>query len=73
MRKAFGALVATGAVATVVLLGGCADRKTVVHRETETIRQEPRVVEERTVVKPPAEQETTVIERRRRTVEEDDQ
>jgi hypothetical protein len=72
MRKTFGTLLATGAVAAVVLLGGCADRKTVVHRETETIRQQPRIVEEKTYVDPQPDSETTVIERRRRTVEEDD-
>ena len=71
MRKAFGTLLATGAVAAVVMLGGCADRKTTVHRETETIR-EPRVVEEHHVVVSPPADETTTIERRRRTVEEDD-
>ena len=71
MRKAFGTLLATGAVATAVVLGGCTEHKTVVRRETETIRQQPRVVEEHTVVQP-MDQETTVIERRRRTTQQDE-
>ena len=61
-------------VAAVLGLGlaaGCADRKTTIRRETETMRTPPRVVEEQTVVTPPAEEETTVIERRRRVVEEE--
>jgi hypothetical protein len=51
-------------------LSGCADRKTTVRRETETVRSQPRVVEETTVVTPPPSEDTTVIERQRRTVEE---
>jgi hypothetical protein len=51
-------------------LSGCADRKTTVRRETETVRSQPRVVEESTVVTPPPSEDTTVIERQRRTVEE---
>jgi len=51
-------------------LSGCADRKTTVRRETETVRSQPRVVEESTVVTPPSE-DTTVIERQRRTTTED--
>ena len=51
-------------------LAGCADRKTTVRRETETVRSQPRVVEESTVVTPPPSEDTTVIERQRRTVEE---
>jgi hypothetical protein len=57
--------------AAVVGLGlsGCAEHKTTVRRETETVRTQPRVVEESTVVTPPSE-DTTVIERQRRTTEE---
>ena len=61
------------AVGVGLAASGCADRKTTVRRETETVRSQPRVVEEHTVVTPPPSQETTVIERHRRTVEEDDQ
>lgn len=59
------------AIGLGLFAGGCAERKTTVRRETETVRQ-PRVIEEHTVVTPPpADSETTVIERRRHTVEED--
>ena len=62
-------ILAAGALG-LALAAGCADRKTTVRRETETMRTQPRIVEEH-VVTPPHD-ETTVIERRRRVVEEDD-
>ncbi len=57
------------AVGVGLVAGGCAERKTTVRRETETVRTQPRV-EERTVIPAPSE-ETTVIERHHH-VEEDD-
>jgi len=50
-------------------LSGCADRKTTVRRETETVRSQPRVYEETTTVTPPPSEDTTVIQRQR-TVED---
>ena len=51
-------------------LAGCAEKKTTVRRETETVRSQPRVYEESTTVTPPSD-DTTVIERQRRTTTED--
>jgi len=50
-------------------LSGCADRKTTVRRETETVRSQPRVYEETTTVTPQPSEDTTVIQRQR-TVED---
>ncbi len=74
MQKSATLWLAAVAVGVGVVASGCADRKTTVRRETETVRSQPRIVEERTVVTPPPADETTTIERHRRTtVEEDDQ
>lgn len=60
------------AVGVGIAASGCAERRTTVRRETETVRTQPRVVEEHTVVTPPpSSEETTVIERHRHTTEDD--
>ena len=58
------ATIAALAVAGAMVAVGCADRKTTVRTETETVTR-PRIVEEQTVVNPPTQEETTVIRRER--------
>jgi hypothetical protein len=71
MSKSAPRWLAALAVGVGLVAGGCAERKTTVRRETETVRTQPRVVEEHTVVPAAPSDETTVIERHRRTVEDD--
>jgi hypothetical protein len=72
MKRASATMLATLTVGLALATSGCAEHRTTVRRETETVRSQPRVVEERSVVTPPAaDEETTVIERHRRTTEED--
>ena len=72
MSRGTKATLAVAAVALGLAASGCAERKTTIRRETETMRTQPRIVEEHTVVTPPPDDtETTVIERRKRIVEED--
>jgi hypothetical protein len=64
-------MLATLTVGLALATSGCADHRTTVRRETETVRTQPRVLEERSLVTPPVpDDETTVIERHRRTTEE---